>query len=215
MPKGALETCFSHFQLTSLKRLCLLLIKLSFHIQTSSFPLTCFGQLNSRPVHNPGRGGAFPKYEFLYCCWDWSRVSAVSGMESPAGANEPWQDPGHDLDGRSLQPSELLSCPTLPTRCPLSLPSPGSLESLSQVLCAQLIPLCVIIPCSQAAFAVLSHFCHTPHLIRAGCFFYSHGSLHVHGISACPGHSTGATSTTRGVGGWYWGAFTGRGEEKN
>lgn len=52
--------------------------------------------------------------------------------------------PGHDLDGRSLQPSELLSCPALPTYCPLSLPSPGTLESVTRVLCVQLAHLCVI-----------------------------------------------------------------------
>lgn len=40
VPKGALETCFSYFELTSLKQLSLLLIKLNFHIQMSSFPLT-------------------------------------------------------------------------------------------------------------------------------------------------------------------------------
>lgn len=68
VPKGDLETCFSFSELTSLKQLSLLLIELSFHIQMGSFPLSCFGQLDSRSVHNTGRGGAFPKCEFLYCC---------------------------------------------------------------------------------------------------------------------------------------------------
>lgn len=62
----SLETCFSYFELTSLKQLSLLLIEFPYSNWSHSIwpALASY----SRPVHSTGREGAFPKYEFLYCC---------------------------------------------------------------------------------------------------------------------------------------------------
>lgn len=84
----SMKTCFSQLELTSLKQLSLLLVKLSLHIQINSFPLTYFGQLKLQACAQWGKGRSFSSNsEFLYCCWDRSCVSVMPGMESLAVPN--------------------------------------------------------------------------------------------------------------------------------
>lgn len=160
-------------------------------------------------MHNAGRGGAFPKYEFLYCCEDRSCVSVVPGMEPLAGANEHWAGPRARFGWQvlaALWAPVLSSTPNVLSLISAFPGHPG--VSYSGFVCPAHPSVCHI-PCCQTAFA------HRPHVIRAGHSFQSHTSLHVRGISAYPWHSTGANGRTRVVGGCYWRGFTGAGEEKN